>query len=96
MDFEPQVITCMEQICHRQETYEPDECIQIDFSHGCDLCLDMSDASRCPTVVLQGPVDMCVTFSCVATSSPFKPYQAAVSFLGGKHLSLLTLRKVRY
>ena len=82
MDFEPRVITCMEKICHRQETYESEECLQVDFSHGCDLCLD--DLSLCPTVVLPGPVDMCVTFSCVAISSPFKPYQAAVSFLGGK------------
>ena len=90
MDFEPRVVTCMEKICHRQETYQPDECIQIDFSHGCDLCLDMSDASRCPTVVLPGPVAMCVTFSYVATSSYFKPYQAAVSFLGGKPSSPFT------
>ena len=81
MDFEPQVISCLGKVCHRQETYEPEECLQVDFSQGCDLCLD--DVSLCPTVVLPGPVDLCTTFRCEETGSPFKRYQVAVSFLGG-------------
>ena len=76
----PEVITCMTRVCHRQQEYEVDECVMVDYSHGCDVCGDVP----CPTIVIPGPLTSCTTFSCVDRESTCKPDVIGVSFLGGE------------
>ena len=80
MSWIPEVITCMNRVCHRQQHYEVDDCIMVDFSDGCDVCGDLP----CPTVVVPGRIASCTTFSCMERDSPCEPYIVAVPVSGGE------------
>lgn len=61
----------------------------VEFST-CDLCAD--DLSLCPTVMLPGPVDNCISFFCIERDFyPCQTYILVVPFLGASSTLFLSL-----